>query len=301
MVSRAKIALLTCAQYPELFEDEHALLARLASRDIDARAVIWNNPNVDWRSFDRVVLRNTWDYFERMVEFLPWLDQMEREQVELRNSIPLIRWNMDKFYLRELEGKGVRIVPTLFLDKGSAVDLAECIEERRFGEAILKPAVSGGAYRTHRIPAGAGRDFQSHAEVILKECGALVQPFISEVVSEGEWSFLFFGGVFSHAVLKTPAQGDFRVQPQFGARTVQMSPSPELIAEARRSLDLLPFPALYARIDGVRVKGELQLMEVEVIEPYLFTAELPAAQDRFVDCLVADLAQGVPASLSPSP
>ena len=299
MVPRAKIALVTCAQYPELFEDEHALIARFATRGIDAQAVIWNDPNVDWQCFDRVVLRNTWDYFERMGEFLPWLARLERERVELRNSIPLVRWNMDKFYLRELEGKGVRIVPTLFLDRGSTVNLAECIQERRFGEAILKPAVSGGAYRTHRIPAGAGRDFQSHAEVILKECGALVQPFVSEVVSEGEWSFLFFGGVFSHAVLKTPAAGDFRVQSQFGAHTVAMSPSPELIAEARRSLELLPFPALYARIDGVRVKGELQLMEVEAIEPYLFTAKLPAAQDRFVDCLVADLAQGMPASFSP--
>ena len=287
MSTRPRVALVTSAALPLLYEDEQQLPARLAGAGIDAEPAVWSAADVAWSRYDAVILRSPWDYFQRIDEFAAWLDRIERDGIRLYNPVPLVRWNFDKRYLAELQTRGVRIVPTRFFDRGARVDLPSLLRDNGWGEAIVKPAVSGGAYRTHRFAAADAPRVQRELDEILRTTGALVQPFLDEIVRDGEWSLLFFGGVFSHAVVKMPAAGDFRVQGQFGGKHRPAEPSPSLLRAAATIVAKLPTPTLYARIDGLVRGGELELMEVEVIEPYLFCPGSTGAMDRYVAAVAA--------------
>ena len=282
---RPRVALVTSAALPSLYGDEQALPSAFAAAGVDAAPVGWSDPEVAWSRYDAVVIRSTWDYFQRIGEFVAWLDRLERERVRVYNPVPLVRWNFDKRYLAELARRGVRIVPTRFFDAGARVDLAALMREAGWTEAIVKPAVSGGAWRTHRFGVAEAAAVQRELDEILRGSGALVQPFLDEIPRVGEHSLFFFGGRFSHAVVKTPASGDFRVQAQFGGTHRAIEPPAEMLEAARAVLGLLPAPALYARIDGVERDGRFELMEVEVIEPYLFLPGSPGAIERYVDAV----------------
>ena len=291
MTRRPSIGLVTCAQHPALFGDEQALLGRLDEAGADARPLTWSDPTVEWQRFDAVVLRSTWDYFERIAEFRAWLDGIERSGARLFNPVPLVRWNFDKRYLAELEQRGVRIVPTCFVAPGEAVDLADCLRARDWREAVIKPAISGAAFRTHRFAAADAAALQPELDGIVASGGALVQPFMPAIVSEGEWSLVFFDGRLSHAVLKTPAAEDFRVQTQFGGQFRRVEPPPAMVRQATAIVGQLPVAPLYARIDGLRQGDELQLMEVEVIEPYLYFPAAPEAVATYVAAVMAAAAR----------
>jgi glutathione synthase/RimK-type ligase-like ATP-grasp enzyme len=283
--ARPRLALCTSSEFPTLFDDEQALPSLLAAAGLDAEPVVWSDPAVVWDRYDLVVIRSTWDYFTRIDEFRAWLDRMEAECVPLWNPPSLLRWNLDKHYLAQLAEHGVATLPTLFVD--APASLAALVAEAGFSDAILKPAISGGSWRTHRFAAADAPSLEGELNTIVAAGGAMVQPFAPEIVDEGEWSFLFFGGRFSHVVVKTPAARDFRVQPKFGGTFRAVTPPPHLRTQAEVILRLLPTVPLYARIDGIRRGDQLLLMEVEVIEPYLYLPADPAAAARYVAALVA--------------
>jgi glutathione synthase/RimK-type ligase-like ATP-grasp enzyme len=281
-----RIAFATCNAQPDLFEEERELLPRLRARGVEAQAVSWTAPGVDWKAFDLVVVRSTWDYFERVTEFRGWLTRLDDAGVRLQNPVPVVRWNMDKLYLLDLAEQGVRIPPTQFVRPGESFQLAEILAKYGWTDAVVKPLISGGAFRTERVNASNAAALQGHLAALSSTTGAMVQPFLPEITGEGEWSLFFFGGAFSHAVLKTVAGGDYRVQPQFGGRAAPVTPPPELIATAQKITTLAPEPLLYARVDGVRRGDRFLLMELEAIEPYLFLATAPAAMDRYLDVVL---------------
>jgi glutathione synthase/RimK-type ligase-like ATP-grasp enzyme len=276
MLCPMHIALVTCDRFPTLYGDEQALPAAFAAAGHAATVASWSDPGVDWRAFDRVVIRNTWDYFERIDEFRAWLDRIDAAGVRLCNPLPLVRWNLDKRYLVELARRGVRVVATELVERGARVDLAALVARAGWHDAIVKPTVSGGSFRTHRFAAADAGAHQAALDEIVAASAAMVQPFVPEIATEGEWSLLFFGGELSHTVIKKPAAGDFRVQVQYGGSYVAATPPPSLVADARAVIAALPFSPEYVRIDGVRRDDHLVLMEVEAIEPYLF---LPFAPD----------------------
>jgi hypothetical protein len=281
-MSRYSIALVTCSKQPQLYTDERRLIADFARAGCEALPVLWDDPAIDWRAFDRVVLRSTWDYFERIDEFRAWLDRLEHVEARLLNPLPLVRWNLDKLYLRALEQQGIAILPTRFVAAGERVDLAGELHARDWHDAIVKPAVSGGAFRTHRVSMADAQRVQPALDEILAAGGALIQPFAREIVDEGEWSLLFFGGRFSHCVLKTAATGEFRIQQQFGGSAHAVTPAETLLRAAEHIMASLPVAPAYARIDGLRRGEEFLLMEVEVIEPSLFLPAGDEAADRYV-------------------
>lgn len=88
---------------------------------------------------------------------------------------------------------------------------------------------------------------------------------------------LFFDGEFSHAVVKRPADGDYRVQEFYGGRTALSEPPAAVLESARAALEASGPTPVYARVDGVVVNGRFLLMEIELIEPYLFFPQSPAA------------------------
>ncbi len=285
--SKPKIAIATCRELPHLFEDDHPLIAALAAAGVTAEPAVWND-DVAWSDYAAVVLRSTWDYHLHVEVFRAWLDRLDRTRVPCWNPTSLVRWNLDKHYLNELAAKGVPTVPTLWIERDQA-DTVERILATGWTDVVVKPAVSAGAWKTLRL---AHDEVRAHAPFLTDALGSgalMVQPFMPEIVDEGEYSLLFFDGEFSHAVLKRPKSGDFRVQWVHGGSQVPIIPSETVIAQARRALAAAPSIGLYGRVDGVLRDGRLILMELELIEPYLYLSEGPEGVGRFVRALLSHL------------
>nr|WP_240901983.1 hypothetical protein [Wenzhouxiangella sp. XN24] len=197
------------------------------------------------------------------------------------NAGDILDWNYDKRYLQDLEAAGVPLVPTIFIQRGEKADIAALARARGWDEIVVKPTISGGAYRTHRFRVDDAASYQQEIDETLAGRGVLVQPFLPEILSGGELSLLFFDGVFSHAVCKRPKPGDYRVQFQFGGTTERVEVEPALVAQARACVLAAPSRPVYARVDGVVKDGRFLLMELEVFEPLMFLGHDAAAPGRF--------------------
>lgn len=285
----SRIAFATYPGRPDLADDDRLAAEEIARRGSRVEPAVWDDPSVDWSGFDRIVLRSCWDYHLRLPEFLGWLGSLERAGAPVWNPPAVVRGNADKGYLVELAAAGVPVVPTVRVDRGTAADLAAILDERGWTEAVVKPAVSASAFLTRRIRREETAEAQGDFDHLLTLSAALVQPFLPEIRSRGEWSLLFFAGELSHAVLKRPGAGDFRVQTELGGNALAQKPSPALVAQARRVLERIPGPWLYARVDGVEVDGTFLLMELELIEPSLFLACDPEAPARFASAVLGPL------------
>jgi glutathione synthase/RimK-type ligase-like ATP-grasp enzyme len=279
-----RIALATSAELAELHPDDRPLLDALRAVGLDPVVEVWTDPSVDWSAYDAVLLRTVWDYFLRYDEFTEWLAQLGKADVPLLNDADQVRWNSDKQYLLELRERGVSIVP-------SQVAAGACLREVLTGlsgqQIVVKPTVSGNALHTIRGLAGSPEFEQALAE--LPDLVYLVQPFVPEIQSDGEWSLLFFDGEFSHAVVKRPADGDYRVQEFYGGRTDLTEPPAAVLDSARAALEASGPTPVYARVDGVVVNDRFLLMEIELIEPYLFFPQSPAALQKLATAVAGRL------------
>jgi glutathione synthase/RimK-type ligase-like ATP-grasp enzyme len=280
-----KIGILTCDKLPELLVSEQVLIPALSKHNIDAKAVIWNDKKIVWSTFDYLIFRNTWDYFEKETEFNIWLDHIEKLGIKTLNPIAVIKQNKHKFYLREMEKQGILILPTLFIDKTDQLNLKEIIPSH-WKKAVIKPAFSAGSYLTEVFDVEAIDQINTQYQNIAQEKELLLQEFMPEIQTLGETSFIFFNKKFSHAVNKKPAEGDFRIQSQFGGKYELTKPSPELIEKAQNIVNTFTGTLLYARVDGIVIENELHLMEVECIEPDLYFELCEGALDRFVNTIV---------------
>lgn len=275
------IALLTCEKLPSLTITDQELIPELLKHNISAKAVIWDDKNVDWTSFDYLIFRNTWDYFEKETEFNLWLHQIEKLGVKTLNSIEIIQQNKHKFYLRELEKKGIPIIPTIFIDKTNNLNLSEIIP-KKWKKVVIKPAFSGGAYLTSAFEISEIASINNQYKVIALEKELLLQEFIPEIKTLGETSFIFFNKKFSHCINKKPVDGDFRIQVQFGGKYSGIQPSLSLIEKAQKVIDVFESDLLYARVDGIVIGEELYLMEIECIEPDLYFEYSQGSIQNFV-------------------
>lgn len=280
-----RVALATSAALAALPEDDRLVLEPLAMRGIVAEPVVWDDPAVRWTDYDAIVIRSCWDYHERPGEFLAWVDGLEAAGVPLFNPPSVVRWNADKAYLRALEAVGTPIVPTRWTDPGEPATLAALLEEAGWDEAVVKPVVSAGARNTWRTSRARAVDDEARFRSLARRERLMVQPFLREIAEEGEWSLVYFGGRFSHAVVKRPKPGDFRVQEEHGGHAVAAVPGSLLVAAAEGVHRNVPEPCLYARVDGCVVDGRFLLMELEVLEPALFLAAAPGAAERFAAAL----------------
>ena len=280
------ILLATCAAWPALPPDELLLIAALRERGIEARPATWDDPAVRWEDADAVVVRATWDYHHRHAEFMAWIHDLERRGVPLWNPPSLLRWNSEKTYLRDLAAGGVRVVDTHWSDAGEMLSLGDIVAGRAWRAAVVKPAISATAHETFRIGAVPSPDEEARFTALRAKGTVLVQPLVEEIVTAGEWSICCFGGAFSHAILKRPLVGDFRVQSEFGGSAERLDPPAGLVAEARMVLARVRGPWLYARVDGCMVDGHFVLLELEMLEPSFFLDLAPGAADRFADAIV---------------
>ena len=296
------IALVTYAAAPGLTPDDKLLSDALIRMEADPRPVPWDDDRVDWSAFDLVVLRSTWDYFTRPDEFASWIESLERLQVPLVNSASAVRWNGDKHYLLDLQRQGIAIVPTVMIDAGddSQPPLAEILGARGWTEAVVKPAISGGAHDTWRtsLAAAAADEDEFTALRSRAPSGVMVQPFMHEILRDGEWSLIFIDGAYSHAAVKRARTGDFRVQHTHGGMYAPATPPDAVIEDAARVVaagamlsGMSPGDLAYARVDGIVTADSgaerLMLMELECIEPNLFFLQSPSAAERMAQSLLA--------------
>lgn len=245
-------------------------------------ALPWRRENVDWGSFDAVYIGTPWDYPEDPEYFIEVLESIDRSGAVLVNDMALVTWSLPKTYLRDLEKKSVAIVPSIWGERYQCGMLADAFERFAVDRIIIKPVISTNATDTYLI----GRDDIDAAEARLgerfRDRACVMQPFMGDIQSEGEYSLFYFNRQFSHAILKVPKAGDFRVQEEHGAEIVAVDPQPALRESADRILKLVEPTPVYARADLVRgPQGRFYLMELELIEPSMYLRMDAAAPERF--------------------
>ncbi len=281
-----RVAFLTLENAADFVIDDSLAIDELIRRGWDAVEVPWSQPGVDWRSFDLVLIRTTWDYMERVAEFRDVLARIDASGTRLENTLDIVEWNIDKQYLRTLERRGVTIVPSVWGHGGDARAYAALFVTLQDTEIVIKPTISGGAMDTFRLHAPLNDVTLQHLVDTFADRDWFAQPFLRTVVTEGEYSLFYFAGTLSHAIQKVPKAGDFRVQEEHGGEISAIPVTPELRRMAdsvMATLDPLPFQA---RIDLVRLdNGQLAVMEVELIEPSLYFRMDQRAPANFADAL----------------
>lgn len=278
-----RCAFLTMESLDGFVSDDELLLGPLSDRGWDVEMVPWRRPDVEWGRYDAVLVRTTWDYVEAPRRFLRTLQAIERSPALLYNPLELVRWNLEKTYLRDLEARGVEVVPTVWGRKLTRKAIRRIHRELDTEEVVVKPTIGANASRLHRLGPGSGPRAADRAVRALGDRAYLAQPFMPRVVEEGEHSLFYFAGDHSHSVLKTPRGRDFRVQEEHGGRIRPTDAGPELLeagADAIAAVDPTP---LYARVDLVRRRaGGFALMELELVEPALYFRMDAGAPERFV-------------------
>jgi glutathione synthase/RimK-type ligase-like ATP-grasp enzyme len=285
-----RVAFATSSDEPDLAADDRLALPALATSGIDVLASPWDSPRAEPRALldagvDAVVLRSCWNYHRAEARFGEWLHSLESEGLRVVNPAPLAHWNLSKLYLGELAARGVPVPATAYVSPADPTPLAEVLERHGLDEAVVKPWVSMNGWDTWRVSRASAAHLEPAWRALVGSRGLMVQRYLPEIEREGELSFVFFDGVFSHALRKRPCAGEFRVQVEHGGVREPLDPAAALVDEARSILLAAPYPTVYGRVDGVVVDGRLQLMELEVIDPTLFFALGPRAPARFAAAL----------------
>ncbi len=285
MPLQKKIAFVTSSEFARLTEDDRIAAAALERTGIRVEPAIWDSPSVDWKSFDLVIMRSCWDYFHKPEEFVAWLHKMKSSDIPLRNSVDVILPNMNKSYLKELYRKGFTIPATLWIEQQSNTTLAETLSQSEWTKSVIKPTISGSAFETWIVDTTPTPEDEIRFRNLNAKYGVMVQQFMDEVTSTGEWSLIFFDKKYSHTVLKRAKDNDFRVQSDFGGTVHSTAPPPKFIEQASAIVNSITEELLYARVDGVNVNGKLVLMELELTEPALFFHADPSAPVRFTESI----------------
>lgn len=283
------LALVTSSRMPKADTETGLLVDALAALGQPADVVAWDAPD-DWSRRPLVVLRTPWDYVEHLDAFLAWATGVD-QQTTLLNPLRVVRWNSHKRYLLDLQRHGVAVVPTTLVQASwRETGLGALLPA---GELVVKPAVGSGARGALRGRSDEGRVLL-HIQDMLRTGDALVQPFVPDIATAGEVSLVFFDGVFSHAVRKLPASGDYRVQDEHGGRVEPHRPTTAELQLALDALALSPGKPTYARVDLVTWGDAPAVMELELIEPELFLAHAPSAPSAFARVLRRALAPSPP-------
>jgi glutathione synthase/RimK-type ligase-like ATP-grasp enzyme len=301
---KKRLALITWSGLLQGAESERLMLPHLAAAGIEAQLVDWrrirsstDSQNTDLQAkdgrstafvpcqFDLLVLRSCWDYHLRGAEFTEWLRAVG-SQVQILNPVETVLWNLNKIYLREIEEQGIEIAPTVFVNGSGSMASSAWHQIRSWEKSVVKPAVSASAHKTWLFDSAVVPD-EDELKGKMEGEPFLIQQFIPEIETQGEISFIYIDGAYSHAVLKRPAAGDFRVQKEHGGAAELFYPDSALLDQANETAATVPQvrDSLYCRIDAAAKDGKLVLMELELIEPELFLGLTDGAAERFAEAI----------------
>lgn len=255
--------------------------AAFAAHGDTVDAVAWDDENADWSRFDAVLIGSTWDYQDSLDSFLERLAEIE-SQTQLFNGSEIVRWNCRKTYLKNLDSRGIKTVPTIWLDRPTDINIAEAFDMLGSDDLVVKRQVGANAEGQFRLKRGE--------PIPNMPKPMMAQPFLPAIQSEGEMSLVFIDGIFSHGLVKSAAEGDYRIQSSYGGRERRCEPSVADIATASRTLEALDETPLYARVDMVRgADGNMLLMELELVEPFLYPLQSDGLGERIYDALARRL------------
>jgi O-ureido-D-serine cyclo-ligase len=289
------IALVTARAARGLDEDLAPLEAALAGAGAGVVITDWDDSAVDWQRFDLALLRSTWDYTDRLHEFLGWAERAAT-RTRLLNSIDVVRWNTDKHYLRDLARAGVATVPSEFIEPGedAAAALDRFLREQDPAEFVVKPAIGAGSRDAQRYGRAQHDAALAHVRRLLDaRRSVLLQPYLERVDEHGETALIYFGGEFSHAIRKGPLlkRDEGPTRALFAAEHITArAPTLDELRLAQQTLDAIPFaqPLPYARVDLIHaVDGTPRVLELELTEPSLFFAHSAGSAQRFAAAVLS--------------
>ncbi len=273
-------AFLTLENRDGFYIYDHLLFEPLGKLGWSVEEIPWNRPHTDWGRYDAVVIRSAWDYQTAPEMFLATLEQID-SATKLYNPLGICRWNLNKRYLRDLEAKGVPIVPTHWLNGLDQRSIEAVMETCSALRLVAKPLIGANADDTFVLESEDAISWQP-AISVFADREVMLQPFVDAIQVEGEYSLFYFGGQFSHAILKRPADGDFRVQEEHGGIIRSVTPAADLIQVGKQAVAAIGVTLLYARVDLVRLEsGQPALIELELIEPSLYFQEFPDSTELF--------------------
>ncbi|GGR89554.1 hypothetical protein GCM10010269_30810 [Streptomyces humidus] len=285
----ARVALVTYDPRPQAGRDVDLPVLAEALREAGAEAdrVFWDDVDVEWASYDLVVIRSTWDYSWRADEFTAWAQKVAAV-TRLANPAAVVRWNADKRYLGELAAAGVPTVPTRYFAPGEQAELPDG------GEYVVKPASGAGArYAARYTPDGHETAVRHLARMHAEGLTAMVQPYVRGIDTGGERALQFFGGRLLHASRKRAvlAPGTaFDAEKVAHPGLEPWTPTPAELAVAESALAAVPEAPelLYARVDLVDGDdGRPRVMELELVEPNLFLFLHPQSTPKVVTAILA--------------
>jgi len=289
MSSPSHVCFVTCLTWPDISESDRHVQQALEGRGIRVTGIPWNAPERRLDDVDLAVFRSSWDYHHAPEAFLGWLAGWESRGVRFWNPPDLVRWNLSKRYLLDLEQRGVSVVPTMLLEEPALHHLPALLARRGWDRAVVKPVFGASGYDATFVTTETARDVAAALDRGRIRRPAIVQPFVAEIQTRGEWSMVFIEGVPTHAMLKLPASGDFRVHSSYGGSSRRAEPTPAVLATARRAIDQVPSKPLYARVDGVETAAGFLIMEVELHEPGLFFGAAPETAEIFAEAIIRRL------------
>ena len=281
---------------PPFTPDDQILVNHLRHKyKINIAPVVWGCPIESIIGFDALVIRSPWDYMDsadKRDAFFKWINKIRNLDIRIFNSPQVLNWLLDKHYLKDFKRIGIKIVPTEFVEKGDSINLEEIFDSK--GPFIAKPCISAAGIGLRYIKdkqTAIKEQIPINAE--LKTVGFMVQDFIEEIKTEGEWSLIFFGGEYSHSLLKKPAEGNILVQGEYGGSLSFNKAPDEIINFGTNVISNIPKAyklskdgdieenILYIRVDIISSKGKYYLSELEGVEPELFFRAKPGSEDIF--------------------
>ena len=269
-----------------LGENDRLLANHFVQYGLTVEAVVWNDPNVDWDQFERVVIRSTWDYYHKVEDYKRWINNFKQRSTRLINPPDVVLTNLHKGYLLDLAQQGFNVIPSQLFKAGDLTQPDELIAHIPWQDFVVKPAIGASAFDVARLSKELTHNQRETVQTLMNRGDFIVQPFINEIRQLGEWSFIFIDHRFSHTVIKRPQRDDFRVQNRYGGHYQQAMPTKNLIKQAETFINAIDGRATYARVDAVEVSGELLLIELELNEPCLFFDENnPAAMLHFLEAI----------------
>lgn len=274
-----------------VLEEDRLVKQALEQKGITVIRKAWDDPEFDWNETEYALFRATWDYFDRYQEFSQWFEQTKMK-TQFINSDKLIKWNIDKHYLIELESKGVRIPKTIIIEPGSNSSLKQLLESTiqkgqfTTEDFVLKPCIAGGARHTYKFHLNETKNLEHTFNELIQEEAMMLQEFQKNIMEEGEYSLMLFDGAYSHTVLKIAKPGDFRVQDDFGGTVQLVEATQEMIAFAEQVVAATPEMPKYARVDIFKDNNDQwALAELEIFEPELWFRLRPEAADQLADAI----------------
>jgi glutathione synthase/RimK-type ligase-like ATP-grasp enzyme len=270
--------------------DDDLAYSPLAALGWQTALIPWRHRGVEWSTFDAVVIRSTWDYHDQPDAFLAALAAIERTGARLYNGLDLVRWNLQKTYLRDLTARGVPVVPSVWRERLLPGEFRRLLAAVGSEEVVVKPVVGANSAGAFRLGPKTTAAEAAAVEACYQDRPLLAQPFVPTVITEGEYSLFYFDGAYSHAILKIPKTAEFRVQEEHGGLIQSVSADQALRAAGDQAVEAIGAVPLYARVDLVRSSpdgSQFWLMELELIEPALYFRMDERAAERFARALHA--------------